>query len=153
MRRRPVRNLLYGRAESDASCHSRTAAPTGVWSGHVGQGRPCNWDGRQGNRQYRRRGFNPTVGNYGSSFVAASLRDLHLLDYYTPLNWRLINRDDLDMCSGGYVWFAYKNYNLIAGGGKEAVVYLLNADSLGGKDHHTPLFVTPPLGNDVKALE
>ncbi len=98
-------------------------------------------------------GFNPTVGNYGSSFVAASLRDLHLLDYYTPLNWRLINRDDLDMCSGGYVWFAYKNYNLIAGGGKEAVVYLLNADSLGGKDHHTPLFVTPPLGNDVKALE
>lgn len=97
--------------------------------------------------------FDPSKGDYGSSFVAASLRSLQLLNYYTPLNWDMINRDDLDMSSGGYVWFAYKNYNLVAGGGKESVVYLLDADSLGGKDHHTPLFITPPLGNDAKELE
>ncbi|HET9178405.1 MAG TPA: PQQ-binding-like beta-propeller repeat protein [Terriglobia bacterium] len=95
----------------------------------------------------------PSAGDYGSSFIAASTRNLHLLDYYTPLDWKLINQDDLDMDSGGYAWFAYKDYNLVVGGGKQAVVYLLNADSLGSKDHQTPLFITPPLGNDARALE
>jgi outer membrane protein assembly factor BamB len=97
--------------------------------------------------------FDPSVGDFGSSFVAASLSDLNLLDYYTPTNWRDINKYDLDISSAGQVWFSYKNYNLVVGGGKEGVVYLLNADSLGGKDHHTPLFTTPPLANDEKALE
>jgi outer membrane protein assembly factor BamB len=97
--------------------------------------------------------FDPSVGDFGSSFVAASLSDLKLLDYYTLTNWREINKYDLDISSAGQVWFAYRNYNLLAGGGKESVIYLLNADCLGGKDHHTPLFTTPPLANDEKALE
>ena len=97
--------------------------------------------------------FDPAAGDYGSSFVAASPKKLQLLDSYTPLDWELINKDDLDMASGGTVAFAWKNYNLVAGGGKQAVVYLLDADSLGEKDHHTPLFATPPLGNDAKALQ
>src|SRR5262249_45364366 len=53
-----------------------------------------------------------------------------------------------DMGAASPVWFTYKNLNLLVGGGKEGVVYLMNADSLGGQDHHTPLFVTPRLGND-----
>ena len=64
-----------------------------------------------------------------------------------------INRKDLDISSGGVVAFSYKHHDLIAGGGKESVLYLLRGDSLGGKDHHTPLYVTPPLGNDAKELE
>ena len=97
--------------------------------------------------------FDPATGDYGSSFVAASPGKLRLLDSYTPLDWKLINKDDLDIASGGTVAFAWQNYNLVAGGGKQAVVYLLDADSLGAKDHQTPLFVTPRLGNDAKALE
>jgi outer membrane protein assembly factor BamB len=97
--------------------------------------------------------FDPASGDYGSSFVAASPGKLRLLDSYTPLDWQLINKDDLDMDSGGAVAFAWRNYNLVAGGGKQAVVYLLDADSLGGKDHQTPVFATPPLGNDEKALQ
>jgi outer membrane protein assembly factor BamB len=97
--------------------------------------------------------FDPAAGDYGSSFVAASPKKLRLVDSYTPLDWKLINKDDLDMASGGTVAFAWKNYNLVAGGGKQAVVYLLDADSLGEKDHHTPLFATPPLGNDAKAWQ
>jgi len=97
--------------------------------------------------------FDPAAGDYGSSFVAASPGKLRQLDSYTPLDWKLINKDDLDIASGGTVAFAWQNYNLVAGGGKQAVVYLLDADSLGEKDHQTPLFVTPRLGNDAKALE
>lgn len=97
--------------------------------------------------------FNPLTGEFGSTVVAASLGTMDLADYYTPTNWEEINKFDLDMGSGSPVWFAYKNYNLLAGGGKEGVVYLMDADSLGSKDHRTPLFVTPRLGNDERAFE
>jgi outer membrane protein assembly factor BamB len=97
--------------------------------------------------------FDPTVGDYGSSFLTTTLGNLQLLDHYTPENWKEINKLDLDMPSGGVVTFPYGQYDLVAGGGKESVLYLLNAGSLGGKDHHTPLDLTPRLANDDKALE
>jgi outer membrane protein assembly factor BamB len=97
--------------------------------------------------------FDPTVGDYGSSFLAVSLGDLHLLDYYTPSNWKDINQHDLDLPSGGLVAFSYKGHNLVAGGGKEAVLYLLQGDSIGGNDHHTPLFASAAFANDDKDLE
>ena len=97
--------------------------------------------------------FDPASSDYGSTFLAASLLDLNPIDYYTPLNWREVNKYDLDIPSGGYVAFSFRGYNLLAGGGKESVVYLLDADSLGSKDHHTPLHVTPRLANDEKELE
>jgi len=116
----------------------------GVW----GRGGPVA--GKNG-RIYAATGdgpFNPSVGDFGSSVVAASLSDLRLVDYYTPVNWYDVTRYDLDMGSGSPVWFAYQNYNLLATGGKEGVLYLMDADSLGDKDHQTPLFVTPRLAND-----
>jgi len=97
--------------------------------------------------------FDPSTGDFGTSFLAASTPDLRLLDYYTPRNWREINRLDLDLPTGGIVWFAHKNRTLIAGSGKEAVVYLLDAESLGGKDHQTPLYMTPRLANDELTFE
>jgi hypothetical protein len=97
--------------------------------------------------------FDPAVGDYGSTFLAASLGDLNPLDYYSPRNWEDINKYDLDMPSGGYVWFSFKDYNLVAGGGKESVLYLLDGNSLGGRDHHTPLYITSRLANDQKELE
>lgn len=92
--------------------------------------------------------FNPANGEFGSSFVAASLGELEVLDYYTPINYNDINRFDLDMGSANPVWFAHQSFNLLAGGGKEGVVYLLDADAMGDKDHQTPLFITPRLAND-----
>jgi len=97
--------------------------------------------------------FDPSVGDYGSSFLSGSLGDLNLIDYFAPSNWKDINKYDLDMPSGGYVTFSYKDFDLVAGGGKESVVYLLDANSLGGRDHHTALFITPRLANDDNELE
>jgi outer membrane protein assembly factor BamB len=98
-------------------------------------------------------GFDPVNGNYGSTFLAASTPALNILDYFSPLNWNEINKKDLDLPSGGHLWFAYQNYHLIVGGGKQAVVYLLNADSLGDKDHQTPLYVSHRVGNASGVLE
>jgi outer membrane protein assembly factor BamB len=97
--------------------------------------------------------FDPSTGDFGNSFLATSTPNVRLLDYYTPRNWREINRLDLDLPSGGIVWFAHKNRSLIAGSGKQAVVYVLDADSLGGEDHHTPLYTTPRLANDELTFE
>jgi outer membrane protein assembly factor BamB len=97
--------------------------------------------------------FDPSTEKYGSSVVAASLQDMKVVDYYTPINWRDINRYDWDLGCSSPVWFAHKNYQLLAVGGKEGVLYLMDADSLGDKDHHTPLFITPRLANDEDTFE
>jgi outer membrane protein assembly factor BamB len=97
--------------------------------------------------------FDPQNGDYGSAFLAASAPDLKILDYFSPLNRAEVNRKDLDLPSGGHLWFAYRNYHLLVGGGKESVVYLLNADLLGERDHQSPLYVSPQIGNEAKALE
>jgi outer membrane protein assembly factor BamB len=97
--------------------------------------------------------FDPSAGDFADSFVAASVPELKLVDYYTPFNRERIQEYDLDLASASPVYFAYKNYNLVAGGGKQGYLYLLDADSLGNKDHQTPLFVTPRLANDEETYE
>ena len=97
--------------------------------------------------------FDPPSGDFGTTFLAASTPTLNIVDYFSPLNWNEVNKRDLDLPSGGHLWFAYRDHRLIVGGGKESVVYLLNADSLGDKDHQTPLYLSPPLGNEGKVLE
>ncbi len=97
--------------------------------------------------------FDPVSGEFSNAVIAASLRNLDLVDYYTPENWRDLNHRDLDLGSASPVWFSWKNYNLLASGAKEGVVYLLDADALGDKDHQTTLFTTGRLGNDQRTFE
>ena len=71
-----------------------------------------------------------------------------MADYYLPLNWQYIRRKDFDLGSARPVFFGWKNRNLLAAGAKEGVIYLLDADNLGGSDHQTTLYTSPRLGND-----
>lgn len=92
--------------------------------------------------------FDPATGEYSNSIVAGSLPGLDLVDYFTPSDWEQLSKKDLDLGSASPVWFTYHGTNLLAGGAKQGVIYLMDADSLGGHDHATPLLVTPPFGND-----
>ncbi|HYM10178.1 MAG TPA: PQQ-binding-like beta-propeller repeat protein, partial [Bryobacterales bacterium] len=92
--------------------------------------------------------FDPIAGDYSNSVVAISNKDLSLADYFLPPNWVYLDHKDFDLGSASPVWFGWKNRNLLAGGFKEGVIYLMDADDLGGKDHQTPLFTSPRLGND-----
>ncbi len=92
--------------------------------------------------------FDPAAGDYSNSVVAEGLDSLGLVDYFLPPNWLYLNRKDFDLGSTSPVYFGWRNRNVLAHGAKEGVVYLLDADALGGKDHQTPLYVTPRLGND-----
>jgi hypothetical protein len=92
--------------------------------------------------------FDPAAGDYSNTVAAESLDTLNILDYFLPANWDYLRRKDFDLGSSSPVYFGWRNKNLIAHGAKESVIYLLDADALGGKDHQTPLYVSPRLGND-----
>ena len=95
--------------------------------------------------------FDRALGDYSNTVVAASLDKLDLVDYFLPHNWWEVFREDLDYGSASPVWFGWRDYNLLASGAKEGVLYLLDAESLGGKDHQTPLMAGIKLGNDPKS--
>jgi hypothetical protein len=92
--------------------------------------------------------FDPAANKYSDTFLALSPKTLKLVDYYFPENWAWLNRKDLDLGSMSPVTFRYKQRDLIAGGGKEGRLVLLDAKSLGGPDHHTALFASPVFLNE-----
>lgn len=89
----------------------------------------------------------PAKGKYSDAVMAVSATG-KLLDYYIPPNSEWITRRDLDMGNCTPVVFPYQGRKLVATGGKEGVVVMMDAASLGGADHRTPLYQTPLLTND-----
>ena len=92
--------------------------------------------------------FDLATGDYSNSVVAVSQKDLSLVDYFLPQNWDYLSKRDFDVASASPVSFRWRNRNLLAAGSKEGMLYLMDADELGGKDHRTPLFTLPKLGNE-----
>jgi outer membrane protein assembly factor BamB len=92
--------------------------------------------------------YNPTANEYADSFVALSSKDLSMTDYYTPANHLFLTHKDLDMGAMSPLVFAFKGRDIVAGGGKEGVLYLLDGKALGGTDHKTPLFRSPKYANE-----
>jgi len=91
--------------------------------------------------------YDPASGKYSDTFLGVSA-DMKISDYYTPANRAWISKKDLDMGNISPVVFPFEDWELVAGGGKEGVLFLLDAKSLGGADHRTPLFRSPLYTND-----
>jgi outer membrane protein assembly factor BamB len=96
--------------------------------------------------------YDPASGQFGETVVAVSLKTFRLVDSYTPANWEYLNRKDLDMGSVSPVIFPFEKWTLLASVGKESAIALLDANNLGGADHHTPLHLSPRWGNDEEML-
>jgi outer membrane protein assembly factor BamB len=94
--------------------------------------------------------FEPASNKYGNTLLNLAPRTLQVLDYFVPPNTDLLNKKDLDFGSSGPATFPFQNWELVAAAGKDATVYLLDAKSLGGSDHHTPLFGSR-YGNDEES--
>ena len=92
--------------------------------------------------------FDPTKGELADSVIALSAKDLKVTDYYSPRNSNWVTKKDLDMGSIGPTIFNFKNWELAAASGKEGIIFLLDTKSLGGADHHTPLYRSPLLTNE-----
>ncbi len=83
---------------------------------------------------------NDTEHSY-ETVVALTPKELKVKDYFTMGDKRLK--------SGGSgitpVVFSFPNRDLIIAGGTDGRIYLLDSRSLGGLNHHMPLFTTPQL--------
>lgn len=97
----------------------------------------------------------PAAGFLGSSVLAVRIDARGIADSFTPPNWRYLNTKDLDLASGSPTIFPFKGRALIATGGKEGVIYLLDANALGGglPEHGKALYTTPRFGNDPAQLD
>jgi outer membrane protein assembly factor BamB len=92
--------------------------------------------------------YDPAANKFADSFLGLTAKELKLADYYTPSNREWITKKDLDMGNTSPVVFKYQNWDLVAGSGKEGVIFLLDARKLGGEDHRTPLFRSPLYANE-----
>jgi chitodextrinase len=80
------------------------------------------------------------VSNFGESFLKLNPTNLTVEDYFTPSDWSSLNNGDTDLGAGGALLIPATD--LIVGGGKAAIFYLLNTTNLG---HET--------GSDSGALQ
>jgi PQQ-like domain len=71
--------------------------------------------------------------NFGDSLLkfSVSRSGMTLLDYFTPSNEAQLNVEDDDLSGSGFTLLP--GTNLLLGGGKEGVLYLLDANNLGHK--------------------
>ena len=76
------------------------------------------------------------ITNFGESFLkfSSANKTLTLVDWFTPDNWLNLNGDDSDLGASGSILIP--GTNLLVGGGKRSIFYLLDTASLG---HETPL--------------
>jgi outer membrane protein assembly factor BamB len=94
--------------------------------------------------------YDPASGDFGETVLKLSRKAARLLDSFTPSNWQALNTQDLDLGSATSDVFPFQNRTLIAAGGKEGFLYLLDAAELGGRPNHsTPLYKSQQLGNDA----
>jgi outer membrane protein assembly factor BamB len=92
--------------------------------------------------------YDPARNQFPDTILQLSAKDLKLVDYFTPPNHNYLTRKDLDMGSMSATVFSMDGKEIVAAGGKEGVVYLLDAQHIGGPDHKTPLFRSPVLANE-----
>lgn len=91
----------------------------------------------------------PESGKYADTILKLAPKTLKLTDYYIPSNRAYLTRKDLDMGACSPIVFPLDGKTLIAGGGKEGVIFLLDAADMGGADHRTPAFRSPVYTNDT----
>jgi hypothetical protein len=71
--------------------------------------------------------YNGTT-DFGNSFLKLGPH-LQVVDWFTPSNWNSLYQNDLDIGSSGPLLLP--NSNLLVGGGKQGVIYVLDSQNMG----------------------
>jgi outer membrane protein assembly factor BamB len=90
-------------------------------------------------------GHGTVAGKYNDTVLALSAGELKVKDYFTPSEMLPALVNDLRPPGVTPMIFAFKGKDLILAGGRDGRLYLLDPNSLGGADHHTPLYRSPPI--------
>jgi len=83
---------------------------------------------------------------YGNLIIATT-PDLKYKDHYAPSNAAFLWKRDLDAQVTPAV-FKYKDREFVVSASKECRIWLMDAKSIGGADHRTPVYRTPLLCNE-----
>ena len=84
-------------------------------------------------------GQGSVAGKYSNTVVALGAKDLSVKDYFTPSGAAPALKKGAEVPGATPAVFAWNGRDVIVSGGTDGRIYLLDAASLGGADHHTPL--------------
>lgn len=84
-------------------------------------------------------GQGAVAGKYSNTVVALGAKDLVVKDYFTPTGTAPAGKKGAEVPGATPAVFAWNGKDVIVAGGTDGRIYLLDAASLGGTDHHTPL--------------
>jgi outer membrane protein assembly factor BamB len=84
-------------------------------------------------------GHGDVAGTYSDTVLALDGKTLEVQDYFTPSGKLPALKPNVPSAGVTPVVFQMEGKDMIAAGGRDGRIYLLDAASLGGPDHHTPL--------------
>jgi outer membrane protein assembly factor BamB len=97
--------------------------------------------------------FDPAAGQWGMAVLQLQTTSLDVKDWFVPSNREFVNKLDLDIGNTSPVVFKWRDRVLVAVGGKEGVVYLMDAAALGGADHKTNAWTSPLYSNEKHSFQ
>jgi outer membrane protein assembly factor BamB len=89
------------------------------------------------------------AGRYYDTVVALTPKDLKVKDYFT-LSDKPLKKARNESRGITPIVFSFPGRDLVIAGGRNGGLYLLDSRSLGGTDHHTPLFASAALTESSK---
>jgi outer membrane protein assembly factor BamB len=96
------------------------------------------------------KGHGDLAGEYNDTVIALAAKTLAPKDYFTPAESGHPAKEAGAFAGATPMLFEWKDKDLVLSAGPDGSLYLLDAASLGGADHHQPLFKTEPLGPGVR---
>ena len=97
--------------------------------------------------------FDPAAGQWGMAVLQVNAGTLDVKDWFVPNNREFVNKLDLDIGNTSPVVFKWRDRVLVAVGGKEGVVYVMDAAGLGGPDHQTSAWTSPLYSNEKHSFQ
>jgi hypothetical protein len=85
-------------------------------------------------------GQGDVAGKYNDTVVSLNKDTLAVQDYFTPSEALPDIAKGISYANVTPAVFGYKDKDWIVTGGRDGRIYILDADSLGGSDHHIPLY-------------
>lgn len=92
-------------------------------------------------------GHGDKAGAYNDTVVALDPKSLAIKDYFTPSGGTASSKADVEPSGITPVVFQWQGKDLIIAGGRSGRLYLLDSASLGGSDHHKPLYQSEPIAS------
>jgi outer membrane protein assembly factor BamB len=90
-------------------------------------------------------GHGDAAGAYNNTVLALTPKELTVKDYFTPPGGPSTDMKNSAATGITPLVFSWRGKEMLAAGSSDGRLYLLDAMSLGGADHHTPLFKTDPI--------